>query len=306
MTGPFVLVAGESLVDVLTSADGTRTELPGGSPANVAVALARLGTRVRLLTAYADDRLGSIVEEYVGEPGVELAAEPHVLARTSSALAVLAADGSATYDFDISGDLPEPDLTVLPAHLHIGSLGALLPPGADLLARLVERLAPSATISYDINARPTAVPLNAAVRDRIAALAGASDVVKGSDEDLAAWRPDLSIADAAGQLVALGAGSVVVTLGGQGARCYTAHGLAAEVPAEPVAVRDTIGAGDVFCATLLDTMRRRGLLGADERLALAATSSADWVEILRRANRAAAITVSRDGASAPTAAELDR
>ena len=44
MSAPVVLVAGESLVDVLTSADGTRTELPGGSPANVAVALARLGT----------------------------------------------------------------------------------------------------------------------------------------------------------------------------------------------------------------------------------------------------------------------
>ena len=286
-----VLVAGESLVDVLTSADGTRTELPGGSPANVAVALARLGTTVRLLTAYADDRLGSIVEEYVGEPGVQLAADPHVLARTSSALAVLGADGSATYDFDISGELPEPDLTVLPAHFHVGSLGALLPPGADLLARLVERLAPSATISYDINARPSAVPLDGTARDRIERLVGASDVVKASDEDLAAWAPDLSVTEAATRLVAIGAGVVVVTLGGKGARCFTSQGLVAEVPAERVTVRDTIGAGDVFCAAMLDTWLRRG--------------AEDWPEILRRANRAAAITVSRDGASAPTAAELD-
>jgi sugar/nucleoside kinase (ribokinase family) len=70
-------------------------------------------------------------------------------------------------------------------------------------------------------------------------------------------------------------------------------------------VRDTIGAGDVFCATLLDTLRRRGLLGADGRQALPATSPDAWVGILRRANRAAAITVSRTGASAPTAQELD-
>ena len=121
MSAPVVLVAGESLVDVLTAADGTRTEQPGGSPANVAVALARLGTRVRLLTAYAADRLGSIVAEYVGEPGVELAADPHVVDRTSSAVATLDATGSASYTFDISGVLPEPDLSVPPTHLHVGS-----------------------------------------------------------------------------------------------------------------------------------------------------------------------------------------
>ena len=216
MSTPVVLVAGESLVDVLTSADGTRTEHPGGSPANVAVALARLGTRVRLLTAYAADRLGSIVEEYVGEPGVELAADPHVVERTSSAVATLDATGAASYTFDISGVLPEPDLSVATTHLHVGSIGAVNPPGADLLARLVERLAPTATISYDINARPSAVPLDAATRARIGALVAASDVVKASDEDLAEWLPDLSLDDAAAGLVESGAGVVVVTLGRQG------------------------------------------------------------------------------------------
>ncbi|HET9423078.1 MAG TPA: PfkB family carbohydrate kinase [Nocardioides sp.] len=305
MSTPVVLVAGESLVDVLTDADGTRTELPGGSPANVAVALARLGTRVRLLTAYAADRLGSIVAEYVGEPGVELAADPQVLDRTSSAVATLDATGSASYVFDISGVLPVPDLSLPPTHVHVGSLGAVLPPGADLLAALVARLAATATISYDINARPSAVPLDAATRTRIGAMVAASDVVKASDEDLAAWLPDLSVGDAAARLVGAGAGVVVVTLGSEGARCYTGRGLVAEVPGEDVVVRDTIGAGDVFCATLLDTLRGRGLLGADRRAALYDVAADDWTEILRRATRAAGITVSRTGASGPTPAELD-
>ena len=305
MSAPVVLVAGESLVDVLTAADGTRTELPGGSPANVAVALARLGTRVRLLTAYAEDRLGSIVAEYVGEPGVEPAADPHVVDRTSSAMATLDASGSASYVFDVSGVLPEPDLSVPPTHLHVGSLGAVLPPGAGLLADLVQRLTPTATISYDINARPSAVPLDAATRVRVGALVAASDVVKASDEDLAAWLPELSIDEAAARLVGSGAGVVVVTLGRHGARCYTERGLAAEVPGEDVVVRDTIGAGDVFCATLLDTLRGRGLLGADRREALRAVAADDWTEILRRSTRAAGITVSRAGASGPTPAELD-
>ena len=143
------------------------------------------------------------------------------------------------------------------------------------------------------------------MRGRIEALVAASDVVKASDEDLAAWEPGLSVADAAARLVALGAGAVVVTLGPHGARCYTADGLSAEVGGEQVAVRDTIGAGDVFCATLLDTLRCRDLLGGDRRQALRATVPDDWTEVLRRSNHAASITVSRAGASAPTAAELD-
>ena len=86
---------------------------------------------------------------------------------------------------------------------------------------------------------------------------------------------------------------------------YTARGVAVGVPGEDVVVRDTIGAGDVFCATLIDTLRGRGLLGADRRDALHAVLVDDWAEILRRATRAAGITVSRAGASAPTTAELD-
>jgi fructokinase len=72
-----------------------------------------------------------------------------------------------------------------------------------------------------------------------------------------------------------------------------------------VVVRDTIGAGDVFCATLLDTLRGRGLLGADRREALHTVVADDWAAILRRATRAAGITVGREGASGPTSAELD-
>ena len=78
--------------------------------------------------------------------------------------------------------------------------------------------------------------------------------------------------------------------------------MAAEVPGEDVVVRDTIGAGDVFCATLLDTLRGRGLLGADRREALHAVGADDWAEILGRSTRAAGITVSRAGASGPTSA----
>ena len=43
MSEPRVLVIGEALVDVVVGLDATTKEIPGGSPANVALGLARLG-----------------------------------------------------------------------------------------------------------------------------------------------------------------------------------------------------------------------------------------------------------------------
>ncbi|MGO4256619.1 PfkB family carbohydrate kinase [Marmoricola sp. RAF53] len=294
-----ILVAGESLVDLV---DGVPS--PGGSLANVAVSLARLGAPVRLLTAYADDADGRLLDEHLAAAGVRFAADPHVLARTSRAVATLGADGAATYTFDLDGALPVPDPGVTWTHLHLGSIGALVPPGADVVAGLAAELRATATISYDLNARPAAVPVDAAARTRIEALVRLSDVVKASDEDLLAWRPDSSVEESAAHLLDLGVGAVVLTLGPAGSRCLTALGEVL-APAEPVAVVDTIGAGDTFIAAVVDGLRRRDLLGGAARDALATLPLATWEEVLRRAGRASAITVSRRGADPPTAAELD-
>ncbi|MCW2707530.1 MAG: hypothetical protein JWM22_1372, partial [Frankiales bacterium] len=82
-----VLVVGESLVDVVRRPDGTVVERPGGSPANVAVALARLGLDVQLLTALGDDPHGQLVRAHVEASGAAVLAAP--LARTAVAIAEL-------------------------------------------------------------------------------------------------------------------------------------------------------------------------------------------------------------------------
>ena len=55
------LVIGESLVDVVVGADGTRSEHVGGSPLNVAVGLARLDHRVTLATHFGRDAHGCLL-----------------------------------------------------------------------------------------------------------------------------------------------------------------------------------------------------------------------------------------------------
>lgn len=298
-----VLVVGEALIDVVRAADGSVAEHPGGSGANVAVALARLGRPVRFATAWADDSRGAALAAHLSRARVRLAADPQVLTRTASATATLGADGAATYDFDLEWRLAGVPLEPAPRAVHVCSLGAVLAPGAEDVLALVRRLRDVATISYDVNVRPAVTGTGPGVVARVERMAAASDLVKASDEDLAHLYPALPAAEAAAGLRALGPAAVVVTRGGDGATWF-GSGPAVEVASLPVAVVDTIGAGDTFGAGVIDALWERGRLGADVRAALPDLPPGEIADILAHAARAAAVTVSRPGADPPYRREL--
>src|SRR4051812_45045141 len=86
-----VLVVGEALVDVV---DGRA--LPGGSAANVSVALGRLDHQVTLATQLGDDQFGDLVREHLRSSRVAVLVAP--AARTSVARASIDESGSATYE----------------------------------------------------------------------------------------------------------------------------------------------------------------------------------------------------------------
>ena len=299
-----VLVVGESLVDIVRGRDGEPDEeYAGGSAANVAVALARLCRPVRFATSFADDRYGRMIAAHLEASGVRLAVDPGAVERTSTAVATLAADGSASYSFDLEWRLgPVPD-EPLPLVVHTCSLGAVLAPGADDVHALLSRLHGRATITYDVNARPAITGSGAAVTASVERIVALADLVKASDEDLAALYPDLPAGDAARRLLGLGPAAVVVTHGGEGARWISVTGET-DVASVAVEVADTIGAGDTFGAAIVDALWERGLLGPGARAVLAALSADEITEILGHAARAAAVTVSRPGADPPWRAEL--
>ena len=101
-----VVVVGEALTDIVTSHHGT-TEHPGGSPANVAYGLGRLGVNTALLTAIGDDGRGAAIAKHLQSAGVTLLDGSCSLDRTSSATATISADGSASYAFDVIWDLDQ-------------------------------------------------------------------------------------------------------------------------------------------------------------------------------------------------------
>ncbi|GIG40418.1 carbohydrate kinase family protein [Cellulomonas phragmiteti] len=301
------LVIGEALVDAVRRPDGSREELPGGSPANVALGLARLGRRVDLLTWLGPDARGDLVRAHLESAGVTVLRGDRSPATTPVATAHLDAAGVATYEFDLEWDLPstwdEADDDALV--VHTGSIATVLTPGAPRVAELLESRRAVSTLTYDPNLRPALMGDPADVLPVVERLVRAADVVKVSDEDLAWLLPGVAPAEIAETWSRSGPALVVVTHGGEGAFATTSAGARLTVTAPRVTVADTVGAGDSFMGGLIDGLWTAGLLGADRRGALHDVSSATVEQVLARCARIAAITVSRPGANPPSTQELD-
>lgn len=301
-----ITVVGEALVDIVVAADRTTTEHVGGSPANVAVALARLGNRVALVTEFGTDARGDRIGRFLGDNGVTVLGEPRTQRPTSTARATLDAAGVATYDFDLAWTLESAatlDLRADCSCLHTGSLAAALDPGAAAVTAAMRAFAGRGIVSFDPNIRSRLEPGGpAAAAARTRRVASLAHIVKASEEDLDWLFPHRSIEDVASELLAAGPITtlVVVTRGGDGAQAQTAAGQRAEVGAWPALLVDTVGAGDAFTAGLLDALARRNLLDLSSVTALAAQGATELEAILTEASIVAALTCERPGADPPT------
>jgi fructokinase len=312
-----VAVAGEALVDLVPAPVGDYFEIaPGGSPANVALGLARLGVPARLLARIADDLLGRRIRDHLTRNGVQLDHAVAATEQTSLAMVSLDADGSPAYDFRITGtadwqwtasevaDALEPAASGPVVALHSGSLALTTPPGDAVLRDLLARAAETATISYDPNCRPMLMGDPAVVLGGVHELLAVADVVKVSSEDLHWLLPGATPEEVVDDWLSRGPTLVAVTLGSDGVLAGTASGLRARRPGVPVKVIDTVGAGDTFSAALLAGLHGNGLLGADRRPKLAALDYSTLDELLSDAVLAAAICCSRRGADPPTRGDL--
>lgn len=311
MTGQ-VAVAGEVLTDLVPDGpDGRYRAVPGGSPGNVAVGLARLGVPTRMLARLSDDVLGRRLRAHLADNGVDLGCA--VAAEESSSLAVvsLGADGAAAYDFRIDGaadwawtDAELADSLDGVAALHLGSLAVVRPPGDAALRRLAARARNTATVSVDPNVRPPLLAGRPDARAVLLELFGVADVVKASSEDVAWLEPGRDPAEVAREWLRAGSELVVVTRGAEGALAVGEGCGLVERSGQPVDVVDTVGAGDSFTSALLAGLARRGLLGSDRRAALRSLARDAVAALLDEAIAASALTCTRAGADPPYADEL--
>ncbi|SEL85963.1 carbohydrate kinase family protein [Nonomuraea pusilla] len=307
-----IAVLGECVADAFADARSGASPselalrvLPGGGPANTAVALARLGTRARFLGRLSGDVFGTLFRDRLTASGVDVSG--CVTAGEASTLAVAALDGEgrAAYTFYADGtadwgwrpsELDHERLGPVSC-LHTGSLALVREPGRGLVEEFARAAAARATVSIDPNVRPS---LASPADYPVARWCEWADIVKLSDDDLGFLMPGVPLERACDTWHEAGARLIIVTRGADGA-VVSLDGRRASVPAPAVEVADTVGAGDSFTAGLLHHLDERGHLGGRlDRLDLETAAEAATF-----AARVAALTCTVPGADPPWAAQLD-
>ncbi len=309
---PSVLVIGEALVDVVHGINGEIKNIPGGSPANTAVALARLGTKTYMKARTSNDQFGTEIRNYLTNQNVNLDYSLVVDSPSSVIDAVVQKDGSAKYEANLNGAADygwtfaelnqeiDPDIQII----QLGSLTSYVEPGATNVEKWFAQLRQSDKylLTFDPNIRhPLDGQNEKDVRNRAKRLASLSHVVKASDEDLNWIFSNDNPKDSAINIIKSGASLVFVTLGKKGAFVVNKELEIIEVPAKEIEVIDTIGAGDTFAAALITQLLENSWINENELEKLKTT---DLTAILTNCALAATITCSRQGANPPHRLEV--
>jgi fructokinase len=275
----------------------------GGGPANTAKALSRLGTDTQFIDGISTDDYGQIAKNELVASGVKLDYVKYSNKPTCLAIVSLSESGSATYEFvientatfDFTPDwLPNPQ-TEKPTLLHIGTLATVIEPGASVLFEWAQSVAKIALIVFDPNIRPAVINDREKYLKQVERWVSISSSVKVSDEDIRWLYPSLEIDQVANNWLTKGPSLIVVTYGDKGLAGYRV-GEKVSVDAVKVVVADTVGAGDTVGAILVEEIVKDGL---------SSLSGVRLEMLLKRAAKAAAITVSRSGANPPTLKEIE-
>jgi fructokinase len=306
-----VTVIGEALID-LVPGDQPRTyqAVPGGSPYNVAIGLARLGHRTALMARLGDSGFGRVLRDRAGAEGIDLDAAPHAAEPATLAVVSLDAEAQASYDFYVNGTADwqwtSEEIDRAPAGtavLHFGSIASWTSPGDAPILGLVDkaRRRGDVLISYDPNIRPGLLADHGHGQRMVERAVQLAHLAKASTDDVAWLYPDRTLQEVAGHWLQLGATVVVFTRGADGADAFTKPGWSVHRPTRDIAVVDTVGAGDSFTAGLIGSLITRD---QHPPAALARCPADQLAAALDDAILVASLNCQRRGNDPPTLADL--
>jgi fructokinase len=285
---------------------------PGGSPANTAVGLARLGVAVGFVGRLSTSGLGPWLTSHLTANGVDVSLSVAAPEAPTLAMVALDAEGMASYSFygvDTADwqwrreELPDIDRLSVAA-VHTGSLATAVEPGAAALASWISRLhggAGDVLISYDPNVRPSRIADAAAFTARARTLVRQAHLVKVSEGDLAFMHPQEDPVEVVRAWAGEGPELVVLTRGPRQALAFRPDGSCVAGPEPSGAVVDTVGAGDAFSAGLLAWLLEAGALWPG---GVAQLPAPQLLRALDVAGRAASVACARPGADPPHRAEV--
>ncbi len=302
-----VLSFGELLIDFVALEMGVTVgdasgfvKAPGGAPANVAAAVARLGYQSAFMGQVGDDPFGRHLADVLAAESVDISGLTFSQeARTALAFVSNTADGDRSFMFyrhpsaDMLMTPPDVDSTVIDAYdvFHYGSITMINEPAKSALLLALDRaVSQGKFISYDPNLRLPLWQSSAAARAGMLSGLEYANLLKISDEELLfltggddfapLWRERMEL--------------ICVTYGTAGAVIHLRDGSTVKHGGYAVQARDTTGAGDAFVAAMLI-----GILEHRDEY------EAQLPAILDFANAVGALTCLKEGAipSLPTMAE---
>ncbi|ELY75446.1 carbohydrate kinase family protein [Natrinema gari] len=311
-----VLVVGETLIDwvpersgPLETVDGFERR-PGGAPANVAVALARLETPPLFWTRVGDDPFGRFLEGALAEYGVpDEFVERDADAKTTLAFVTHDETGDREFTFYRDGTADtrlEPgridDATLADCEwVHAGGVTLSSGPAREATLDVLERAAAAGcTVSFDPNVRPELWADDETFARVVGDALAHVDVCFATVAELEALGVggETPLASARRAIDAGGPHTVFVTRGAEGAVAVAADdapwpAAAVDRPGVAVETVDTTGAGDAFVAGAITALRDgRGLAAVVAFAnAVAATATTDAGAMAALPTREAATTL---------------
>jgi len=305
MTKPIrIALAGEALIDLIASPDGTFTPCLGGAVYNLARALSRQGVGTMYLNPLSSDRFGRLLAQQLEQDGVALAKPNAVQEVTSLAVVNLDETGHPDYAFyregvadrEISAASLQDSCSQL-SELKMVCTGALALDARDqhhYLPWLQTQQHNGHWVVVDANLRPSVMPDLPSYRAAIQQALAHADIIKVSDEDLLhlGLKGDSAVECAQHLLRQTSARLLALTLGEHGAWLMSADGLLCFGRENTkLAIADTVGAGDSFLAGLLSALLKQGL---------DISSQAALEQLLRHAVASASLCVQEKGCVPPS------
>jgi fructokinase len=307
-----IVALGEVVADIYRDESKSAVEMPltarpGGAPANVAVAAARLGSEAAFMGSVGEDLFGDFILRALEAEGVDTSAvqrcEPPT--RTSLAFVEVAADGDRSFTFyrsdPAADELLSPEDVVREkisgaSFVNFGSIPLVKEPSRSAIhraAELAEKL--SVPLAFDVNFRGHLWESTEVARQAVDPLLYRSRVIKMGEDELSPMLGTSEPQEAAKMLLERGATLVLVSLGPQGA-FYATREFSGHVPAFEVQCVDATGAGDAFLAATLVHLSEG--TWEEEKVS----------EAVRRGTAAGAIACTGYGAmgTLPTKGELER
>lgn len=257
-----IIVLGEAVIDLFAESGAklraakSFQPAPGGAPANVAVALARLGADVGFIGKVGADDYGEFLIELLASEGVEtthFVTDPH----GPTMLAVVATPSPTEQQFILYNGANElisiddlPQAAIVAADIFIyGSITLAGKSGSAALQAATWAKDAGKHVIFDVNLRPALWPNLDQARQQIDRSVASATIIKLNEIELEFLTGETAPAVGSQQLIERGIQLCCVSLGEEGA--YFNNGRTqGHVAAFPIDVQDTTGCGDAFVAGL--------------------------------------------------------